>query len=61
MAEAITALFERDPDSLGAAARARVLRHFTWNKAFQTQTAVYASLVVARRAPEGVARAFSAR
>ena len=50
MAEAICALFERDLEALGAAARARVLRHFTWNKAFQAQTAIYASLVGARRA-----------
>ena len=50
MAEAICSHFERDIDSLGAAARSRVLRQFTWNQAFQAQTAVYASLVGARRA-----------
>jgi alpha-1,6-mannosyltransferase len=50
MAEAISALFERDVEALGAAARARVLRQFTWQKAFQAQTAVYASLASARRA-----------
>jgi len=56
MAEAISALFERDVDALGAAARARVLRQFTWQKAFQAQTAVYASLVGARRAKPVPAR-----
>jgi alpha-1,6-mannosyltransferase len=50
MAEAIAALFERDVEALGAAARARVLKQFTWGKAFQTQTAVYSSLVGAQRA-----------
>jgi alpha-1,6-mannosyltransferase len=45
MAEAIAALYERDIDSLGAAARSRVLRQFTWHKAFQAQTAIYSSLV----------------
>ena len=50
MAEAISALFELDVESLGAAARSRVLHQFTWNKAFQAQTAVYASLAGARRA-----------
>jgi alpha-1,6-mannosyltransferase len=51
MAEAIAALYQRDLDAVGAAARARVLRHFTWNRAFHTQLAVYASLVGAQRAP----------
>ena len=50
LAEAIAALFKRDLHALGAAARERVLRQFTWNKAFQIQTAAYASLVGARRA-----------
>ncbi len=50
MAEAIASLFERDIDAIGAAARSRVLRQFTWNKAFQAQTAVYASLAGSRRA-----------
>ena len=62
MAEAICALFERDVEALGAAARARVLRQFTWNKAFQAQTAVYASLAGARRAkPVPVRSAFELR
>ena len=56
MAEAIAALFERDLDALGAAARARVLRQFTWNKAFQAQTVAYASLAGARRAKPVPAR-----
>jgi alpha-1,6-mannosyltransferase len=44
MAEAIAALYERDIEALGAAARARVLKHFTWHRAFHTQTSTYASL-----------------
>jgi alpha-1,6-mannosyltransferase len=51
MAEAIASLYERDLDAVGAAARARVLRHFTWSRAFHTQLATYASLVGAQRLP----------
>ncbi len=50
MAEAIASLFERDVDAVGATARSRVLRQFTWHKAFQAQTAAYASLAGVRRA-----------
>jgi alpha-1,6-mannosyltransferase len=49
MAEAIAALYERDIEAIGAAARARVLRQFTWTQAFTTQVNAYASLVRARR------------
>jgi alpha-1,6-mannosyltransferase len=51
MAEAIAALYERDLAAVGAAARARVLRQFTWQRAFHGQFAAYASLVGARRLP----------
>ena len=51
MAETIAALYERDLDAVGAAARARVLRHFTWTRAFHTQLASYESLVGAQRMP----------
>ena len=51
MAAAIASLYERDIDVVGAAARARVLRHFTWNRAFHTQLATYASLLGAQRVP----------
>ena len=56
MAEAIAALYERDLDVLGANGRARVLRQFTWNRAFHTQVNVYASLMGAQRLPlpEGI-------
>ncbi|HEX4389723.1 MAG TPA: glycosyltransferase [Steroidobacteraceae bacterium] len=56
MAEAIDALYERDLDALGANARARVLRQFTWNRAFHTQVNVYASLMGTQRLPlpEGI-------
>jgi alpha-1,6-mannosyltransferase len=49
MAEAIAALYDRDIEAIGATARARVLRRFTWQKAFQTQLSAYASLLGARR------------
>jgi alpha-1,6-mannosyltransferase len=51
MAEAIASLYERDLDAVGAAGRARVLRHFTWGRAFHAQLAQYASLVGAQRLP----------
>jgi alpha-1,6-mannosyltransferase len=51
MADAIAALFERDIEALGAAARARVLKQFTWSRAFHAQLAVYASLLGAQRLP----------
>jgi alpha-1,6-mannosyltransferase len=49
MAEAIAALYERDIEAVGAAGRARVLKQFTWSKAFSAQVNVYASLAGARR------------
>ncbi len=51
MAEAIAALYDRDIEAIGVTARARVLRRFTWQKAFQAQLTAYASLVGARRLP----------
>jgi alpha-1,6-mannosyltransferase len=51
MAEAIASLYERDLDAVGAAARARVLRHFTWSHAFHAQLAAYASLLGTQRLP----------
>ena len=49
MAEAIVALYERDIEAVGAAARARVLRQFTWAQAFTAQVNAYASMARARR------------
>jgi len=49
MAEAIAALYERDIEAVGAAARERVLRQFTWTQSFTAQLNVYTSLVKARR------------
>jgi alpha-1,6-mannosyltransferase len=56
MAEAIAALYERDIEALGAAARARVLKNFTWHRAFHTQSSAYASLAGTHRqsVPAGV-------
>jgi alpha-1,6-mannosyltransferase len=44
MAEAISALYERDIEAVGAAARARVLQRFTWTQTFQSQTNAYLNL-----------------
>jgi alpha-1,6-mannosyltransferase len=49
MADAITALYDRDLDQMGAAARTRVLQHYTWNHSFHAQTMAYAALVSSRR------------
>jgi alpha-1,6-mannosyltransferase len=49
MAEAIAALYDRDLEAMGAAARERVLQRYTWDHAFHAQTVAYASLVTARR------------
>jgi alpha-1,6-mannosyltransferase len=49
MAETIAALYDRDIEAVGAAARARVLKQFTWTQAFSSEMNVYASLVGARR------------
>jgi alpha-1,6-mannosyltransferase len=55
MAEAIAALYERDLHTLGTAARAHVLQHFTWSRAFQGQITAYASLIGTHRLPLPVA------
>jgi alpha-1,6-mannosyltransferase len=49
MAEAIAALYDRDLDQMGAAARALVLQRYTWNHSFHAQTMAYATLVGSRR------------
>jgi alpha-1,6-mannosyltransferase len=53
MAAAIRALYERDLEAVGATARARVLRHYTWSRAFHAQLAAYASLLGTQRLPVG--------
>jgi alpha-1,6-mannosyltransferase len=60
LAEAISALYERDLEAVGTSARARVLRQFTWQKTFQRQMAVYGSLLAglpAVAAPEEIVEA----
>jgi len=44
MAEAIRALYERDIEAVGAAARTRVLKQFTWAQAFTAEVNAYSSL-----------------
>jgi alpha-1,6-mannosyltransferase len=51
MADAIAALYERDVEALGHAARMRVLRQFTWQRSFERQMATYASLTARQRRP----------
>jgi alpha-1,6-mannosyltransferase len=49
MAQAIAALYDRDIEAVGAAARERVLQRFTWAQSFQSQLNAYMSLAGARR------------
>jgi alpha-1,6-mannosyltransferase len=51
MAEAIAGLYERDIEAVGAAARARVLKQFTWAQALTQQVNAYTSIVGTRRIP----------
>jgi alpha-1,6-mannosyltransferase len=51
MAEAIVALYERDLDALGANAREKVRRQYSWQRVFQGQMASYASLLGTRPVP----------
>src|SRR6185437_13566637 len=44
MADAIEFLYRCDRHALGAAAREKVLRRFTWDRVFQSQLAAYAAL-----------------
>lgn len=50
LAAAIAGLYDRDLDALGQAARARVLRHFTWTQVFVTLLERHAAMVGARAA-----------
>jgi len=57
LAAAVVSLYERDLEAVGRAARERVLRSYTWSRAFQTQINTYASLVGAHPAlPAAAAR-----
>ncbi len=49
MADAIEFLYRCDRHALGAAARAKVMRRFTWDRVFQSQLAAYAALAGAAR------------
>jgi len=55
LADAIEALYDRDLEAVGAAARARVLSHFTWAHAFQAQFAAYGALLSSPRLTRRVA------
>jgi alpha-1,6-mannosyltransferase len=71
LARAVQELYERDLESLGRAARARVEAQYSWDRALHHQLAVYDGLtekkrtlpagwVTARRRPSGDQRALSA-
>jgi len=49
MVETIASLYDRDVEAIGAAARARVLKQFTWTQSFTAEVNAYTSLVGARR------------
>ena len=51
LAQSIAALYERDLDELGAAARRHVLGNFSWTRALQGLMARYQAAVSARRLP----------
>ena len=60
LAEAVAALYDRDLDTLGAAARAHVVRNYSWTRALQGLMARYQAAVGARHLPEvahGLSRA----
>jgi alpha-1,6-mannosyltransferase len=57
MAASIAALYERDRAALGAAARARVLRQFTWDRTLRQQIDTYAALIGERRPAAAAAAA----
>ncbi|MFI4866910.1 MAG: glycosyltransferase [Steroidobacterales bacterium] len=54
MAQAIRRLYERDLDALGARARERALRRFTWTQVLQLQLTSYASVLGRSRELGGV-------
>jgi alpha-1,6-mannosyltransferase len=54
MAQAIRRLYERDLDAMGARARERVLRRFTWTQVLQLQLNSYASVLGRSRELGGV-------
>jgi alpha-1,6-mannosyltransferase len=61
MAQAIRRLYERDLDALGARARERALRRFTWTQVLQLQLSSYASVLGRSREPGSVRRAMQLR
>ncbi len=49
LAGAITTLFARDIDAMGAAARRHVEAHYSWTRALQSLMSRYQAVVTARR------------
>ena len=50
LADAVVDLFSRDPRRCGAAARERVLEHYSWDAVFNRQLRLYGSLLGRRLA-----------
>lgn len=50
LARCVRDLYERDLEALGAAARARVMARYSWDKALRQQLAVYAAMLGVREA-----------
>jgi alpha-1,6-mannosyltransferase len=70
-AQAIRDLYDRDPEVMGRAARAKVLEHYSWDRALLQQQSAYAALsekkrtfpetwATARRVPSGDQQALPA-
>ena len=51
LADAIVALYERDPEALGAAARTHVVANYSWSRALQMLMARYQAALGARHVP----------
>jgi alpha-1,6-mannosyltransferase len=51
LADSIAALYDRDVEALGRAARARVQERYTWSRALPLQLATYAQLFGLAHAP----------
>jgi glycosyltransferase involved in cell wall biosynthesis len=51
LAAAISTLYERDLEALGAAARAHAVSNYSWSRSLQTLMSRYQAAVSARRLP----------
>ena len=61
LADSIAALYDRDVEALGRAARARVQERYTWSRALPAQLATYAQLFGLTHAPGAAAQPIELR